>query len=709
MEAVECGAAALGIVLHHHGLFVPLSELRESCGVSRDGSNAANVVKAARRYGLKAKGLSTSLEDVQKLKPPFVIFWNFNHFVVVEGFHGGRAYLNDPAAGRRSVALQEFDEAFTGVVLYMEPGPDFRPEGREPSAASALAGRLRGHGRDLLYSVTAGFLLVAPGLAVPLITRVFVDEVLVGRQDRWLRPLLLGLVFMAALQIVLRLLQFRYLRHLRMKLAIKLSSAFVWHILRLPVGFFSQRFAGEISTRVALNNGIADALSGQLASAIIDSLMLVFYVAVMLSYDIPLTLIGVVFAFGNVLALRWIARRRMDANMRLRQDVGKVAGVSIAGLQSMETIKASALESSFFNRWAGYYTKATAARQELSLANQSVAIIPGLISALTTMLILVVGGLRVINGDITIGMLVAFQSMMIMFQRPVATLVALGGTLQTLEGDMKRVDDVTQTAIDPEARRARSEQPLLSASPRLEGRLELRGVTFGYSRVAPPLIEEFDLVVEPGNRVALVGGSGSGKSTLAKLVCGLYQPWSGEILLDGKPRRLWPRNLLAQSLSMVDQDILFFAGSIVDNLTLWDPTIPRSQLRDACRDAEIYEVLRSLPGGFDAELLEGGSNLSGGQRQRLEIARALVNSPSILVLDEATSALDAETEFRIDRNLRKRGCSTMVVAHRLSTIRDAEEIIVLQKGKVAQRGRHEQLWETEGEYRRLICSEGEAL
>jgi ATP-binding cassette subfamily C protein len=704
MEAVECGAASLGIILGHHGRVVPLSELREACGVSRDGSNAANVVKAARRYGLKAKGLSTGLADVQKLKAPFVVFWNFNHFLVVEGFHGERVRLNDPASGRRSVSLSEFDESFTGVVLVMEPGPDFRRGGREPSTLRALATRVRGSGRDLAFCVIAGFLLVAPGLSVPMLTQVFIDQVLIdGRRD-WLRPLLLGLAFMAALQIALRLLQLRYLRELRMKLAIKLSGTFVWHVLRLPVGFFAQRFAGEISSRVALNNGIADAVSGQLATAIIDTLMLVFYAAVMLAYDVELTLIGVVFAFGNVLALRWIARRRVDANMRLRQEVGKVSGVSIAGLQSMETLKASALESSFFARWAGYYTKATTARQELGVANQSIGVLPGLLAAMTTLLILVIGGLKVMNGELSIGRLVAFQSLMIMFQTPVATLVGLGGRLQTLQGDVRRVDDVLLHDVDPEYGTHES-PPRDEEVPRLRGQVELKSVTFGYSHVAPPLIERFDLRIEPGQRVALVGGSGSGKSTVAKLICGLYQPWEGKVLVDGAPRGEIPRGILANSLAMVDQDILFFAGTVRENLTLWDPTVPQELLEQACRDAEIHDVVLSLPGGYDAELLEGASNLSGGQRQRLEIARALVNRPSILVLDEATSALDADTEYRIDRNLRRRGCSALVVAHRLSTIRDSEEIIVLQRGKVAQRGRHAALWAEEGEYRRLIRSE----
>jgi len=705
MEAVECGAAALGILLAYHGRIVALSELRAECGVSRDGSNAANVIRAARRMGFKAKGLSTDLDDARNLKPPFIVFWNFNHFLVVEGIRKDRVFLNDPASGRRTVTLQEFDEGFTGVVLYMEPGDDFEKGGQSPSAFKAVSRRIVGCGRDLALSLVAGLLLVAPGLAVPLFTKLFVDEILVADRFDWLRPLLLGMALIAVLHVALSWLQARYLREMRAKLAIKLSGGFLWHVLRLPVGFFAQRFAGEISSRLTLNHGIADVLSGQLAVAAIDCTMLIFYIAVMLQFSPTLTLVGVGMALINVIALRWIARRRVDANMRLRQESGKLAGVAIAGLQSIETIKASALESGFFSRWAGYFTKSIAARQELGLTNSTLGVLPGLLSSITSATILVLGGWYVMRGELSVGSLIALLSLMASFQRPVGKLVSLGGTMQTLQGDMLRVDDVLLHPVDPETMRSGG----AAESARLDGSLELRGVTFGYSRVAPPLVENFSLKLSPGQRVALVGGSGSGKSTIAKLVCGLYSPWEGTILLDGKPREQIPRRVLANSLALVDQEILFFGGSVRDNLTLWDESISDAELEQATRGADVHDVVLSLTGGFDAELAEGGGNLSGGQRQRLEIARALVNQPAVLVLDEATSALDAETEFRIDRHLRSRGCSTLVVAHRLSTIRDSDEIIVLRDGKVVQRGKHEELWESGGEYARLIRSEGEAL
>jgi len=550
-------------------------------------------------------------------------------------------------------------------------------------------------------------LRVIPALTVPLMTKLFIDRVLIEQRESWLRPLLLAVATLGGLHLLLQALQLRYLRELRTKLAIHLSGRFVWHVLRLPTGFFAQRFTGELSSRVALNNGIADAVSGQLARAFVDGLMIVFYVAIMLAYDWQLTAWGVLLSLGNVVALRWILRRRVDANLKLRQEQGKVSGVSIAGLQSIETLKASALESSFFSRWSGYYTKTSLARQDLASTNHSIALLPPLLASLTTAGILILGGFKVMNGQLTIGTLVAFQSLMWMFQSPVGTLVHLAGRLQTLQGDIERVDDVEQHQIDPEYEE-RTDQVELSY-PKLSGSLEVRGLSFGYSRVAAPLIEDFSLRLEAGQRVALVGGSGSGKSTLAKLICGLYTPWEGEILFDGHRRQSLPREVLAETLAWVDQELLFFNGSVRDNLTLWDSSIETERLEAASHDAEILDAIRALEGGFEAPLLEGASNLSGGQRQRLEIARALVRDPNLIVLDEATSALDAETEYRLDRNLRRRGCTSIVVAHRLSTIREADEIIVLKDGKVAQRGTHESLWNAEGLYRELIQSDGGAL
>ncbi|MEA5463506.1 NHLP family bacteriocin export ABC transporter peptidase/permease/ATPase subunit [Leptothoe sp. PORK10 BA2] len=713
MEAVECGAAALSMVLGYYGRYVPLAELRHACGVSRDGVTAANVLKAARTYGLEAKGFKKSLDSLEQLKPPFIVFWHFNHFLVVDGFEAKHVRLNDPATGPRRVTREEFDQGYTGIALTFSPTDTFERGGVKPNVVGSLVRRLSGSLGALLYCTLAGFLLVLPSLALPAFSRIYIDNILLAKRLDWLPYVLLGIALIVLVQGILTMLQLRFLRALKIKLAVGMASRFVWHVLQLPVGFYAQRFAGEISGRISLNDSVASVLSGRLTTTIISAVMIVFYAIAMLQYDIPLTLIVISFAIINVGVLQWVSRQRKDANLRLVQEYGKASGIAVAGLQGMETLKAGGLESDFFARWAGYQTKAVNAQQSLGLANRVIGLLPSLLSTLAALSLLIIGGLRIIRGELTIGMLVAFQLLMYSFQGPVNALVQFAGTLQTLQGNLDRLDDVLENETDlafcHHCKHNVSDEEEAARNHRLSGAMEIRHLSFGYSPLDAPLIDDFNLTIKPGQRIALVGGSGSGKSTLARVIAGLYQPRSGDVCFDGKPRQEISQATLTNSIAMVEQDILLFAGSVRDNLTLWDNTVSDQDLKQACRDAAIEDAILAMPYGYDATLLEGGQNLSGGQRQRLEIARALVGNPSILIMDEATSALDTETEKIIDQNLRRRGCTCIIVAHRLSTIRDADEIIVLERGKVVQRGNHDQLWQEEGHYGDLIRSSGTAL
>ena len=704
MEAVECGAAALGIILGYFDRFVPLAELRQKCGVSRDGSKASNILKASRIYGLKAKGFKKELEKLKELDPPYIVFWQFNHFLVIEGFSEQKVYLNDPASGRRSISWSEFDEGYTGVVLVMEPGNDFVEGGQQLNIVSSLRSRLASVTGALIYCIIAGFLLALVKLLTPVFTQIFVDEILIQQRSNWTRPLLLTMAIAMVFQAIVTLLQLRYLRRLKIKLQVGMSGRFLWHILRLPSQFYAQRFAGEIANRTRLNDQVAEVLSGELATTAIDSVMIVFFAIVMFQYDKILTLMVVSFSSINILTLRAMNRYRIDANQKLIQDRGKADGTSISGLQYIESLKASGLESDFFAKWSGYHAKAINNQQELEVSNQFLSALPALLDSLSGALLLVVGGWRVIDGSLSIGMLVAFQSIVQSFQKPINHLVSFASTIQTLEGNVIRLDDVLNNPVDSSLDGS-EHQSLSKVSPYLKGHVEIHNLSFGYSRLEPPLIEDFNLIIKPGQRIALVGGSGSGKSTVAKLVTGLYQPWTGEILFDDSPREQIPPEVLTNSIAVVEQDIFLFMGTVRDNLSLWDNTIPDDNLRRACQDAAIDDVIDSLPRAYDSKLSEGGSNLSGGQKQRLEIARALAYDPSILVMDEATSALDPETEKIIDNNLRRRGCTCIIVAHRLSTIRDCDEIIVLSQGKVVQRGTHEEMRQVEGPYSQLIASE----
>jgi NHLM bacteriocin system ABC transporter peptidase/ATP-binding protein len=704
MEAVECGAAALGSILGYYGRIVSLEELRVECGVSRDGVTAKNIVRAARKYGLIAKGFKKELDELTRVRLPAILFWNFNHFLVLEGVGDRLVFVNDPASGPRRINWQELDEAYTGVVLTFEPGPDFEEAGEEPSLVEALRSRIRESETAVAYAMIAGLALVAPGLLVPTFARVFVDRILVAQLDSWVRPLLIGMAVTAGLRGGLTWLRSHYLLRLETKIAVSNGGRFFWHVLRLPVEFYAQRYAGEVSSRVAINEKVARMLSGRLATTAIDVVMIVFYGGLMFIYDWLLTLLGVSVVGLNLVVTRLVSGQRVDGNRRLLQEAGKRTGSLMSGLSNIETIKATSRESDFFGTLAGHEAKVQRASQDLDVKTQAMLTAPALLTGVSSAAVLAFGGYRVMQGDLTMGMLVAFQSLIASFIGPVNNLVGLASALQETQGDMDRLDDVLRHPTDPKLTTNGSrERTEASASDKLTGRLELRQVTFGYSRLAEPLLKGFALTMEPGSRVALVGPSGCGKSTVMKLVTGLYRPWAGEILYDDQVAADVPRRVFAASVSFVDQDLRLFEGTIRDNLTLWDDTISDDDIIRAAKDALIHDAITSRPGGYESHMTEGGRNFSGGQRQRLDIARALATNPRIMVLDEATSALDTLAEQGIDEAIRRRGCTCLIVAHRLSTIRDADEIIVLDNGTVVQRGTHWALVrESDGLYARLI-------
>lgn len=705
---VECGAACLGMVLSYYGKYVPLEQLRYDCDVTRDGSKASNIVKAGKEYGLKAKGYKKEVEDLDKLPYPSILHWNFNHFVVLEGINKEKeeVYLNDPAMGHRTVPYKVLEESYTGVVLTFELSPEFRKGGKPPNILDALFLRLGGYKWDLLFIFLVSLLLVLPGIIIPVFVQVFVDNILVEGLRDWFQPLLIGMLVTALFRAVLEWMKNKYLLRLETKLSIASASRFFWHVLRLPIDFFYQRYAGDIGARVENNDNVADLITRQLTGNLLDFLMVVFYVIVMIQYNVLLTFIGVGFTLLNILGLRWIASQREESYSQLQQAEGKLNGVVMSGLQMIETIKARGGEDDFFKKVAAYLAKVTNANQKVSSLAIILNAIPITLSALTTIAILTVGSFEIIQGEMTVGMLVAFQSLMASFYEPIEHLINLGGKIQEAKGDMGRLDDILQAKLDPQTERNAFKPGMKPdfniINQKLEGYIEFKDVTFGYSRMAKPLIENFNLFIEPGERVALVGGSGSGKSTIAKLLSGLYEPWSGEILFDGKPRKDMPREVINNSLAMVDQDIFLYEGTIKEILTLWDHTIPDYLITQAAKDAQIDDIIGSRRNGYESIINEGGKNLSGGQRQRLEIARALVNNPSILILDEATSALDPLTEKIIENNIRRRSCSVLVVAHRLSTIRDSDEIIVLRYGQIIERGTHDQLKSLDGAYAALI-------
>ena len=703
MEATECGAACLAMILAYYGRWAPLEELRVRCGVSRDGVKAASVLRAAREYGLHATGYRRDPEDLFDLPFPMVVFWNFNHFLVLEGIRGKVVYVNDPSEGQRRISMREFDEGFTGVCLAFAPGPDFRRGGAKPSLLRGLASRLGNARSPLLFVVLVTLTLVVPGLAIPTISKVFVDDVLVPLNESLLTPLLIGLGTAAVLQGVLIWLQQICLARMEAKLSLVTTARFFRHVVTLPMAFFQQRFAGDVADRITSNDRVAGLLSSDVATNGINMLTMVIYAAVMFSYDPALTLVAFAMAALNVLALRLASRAREDGQRRLLKEYGKVAGASVNGVHMIETIKANGAEGEFFERWSGMHANALDAQRDLGLVTSLLNVVPPLLSACTTIAILGVGGLRLLDGALTVGGLVAFQLLARSFSAPLEGLVRFAADLQTIKGDLARLDDVLQHAPDARAVRGVEEPPPEAPEPP-RGFVALENVSFGYNVREAPLIESFNLSIRPGQRVALVGRTGSGKSTVGKLVCGLLKPWSGVVRVDGRAIEDVPPVHLIEAISYVDQEIVLFEGSVHDNVTLWNPLVEDHSVARALRDAAVHDEVMSRSRKYDAPVEENGRNFSGGQRQRLEIARALVSDPAVLVLDEATAALDPVTEQKIDDRLRQRGCTCLIVAHRLSTIRDADEIIVLDGGRVVQQGTHDRLIGEDGPYRTLVAA-----
>jgi len=709
MESAECGAASLGMILAHHGRWVALDVLRGECGVSRDGVKASDLVKAARRYGLVAKGIRIEPSGLAEVRLPIVVFWNFNHFLVVEGYGPRGVAVNDPASGPRRVSWEEFDRSFTGVALTFEPGDGFERGGARPSLIRGLGRRFTNGRGTLAFCLLAGIGLLVPALFVPAATRIFVNEVLGSGQDGWLALLIAGIAIAVVAQIGLVAMQQLALLRLSVALAVTMSSRFLEHVLRLPVRFFAQRSAGHVAARIEGNDSIAMLLSSELATALLALVTSGFYLAMMFVYAWQLAVVSLLFAALNALALQLVARRQKDMSLLLAQDTGRLLGTGAIGIASIETLKATSDEGAFFTRWAGLQAKVVATTQAIGSPLAMLNSVPVLLEALSTAVIIAFGGLMVMNGDMSLGTLVAFQMLAAGFALPIGQLVGLGAEVQQAGGTLASVDDVLEHPVDEVdevdaqldgaglPRRSRTDVPA-----RLSGAIELRGVTFGYDPLGPPLIEDLDMRIEPGQRVAFIGPSGSGKSTVSQLIVGLHKPWRGEVLVDGIPRDEIPREVLAATLSFVDQDIALFEGTVRDNLTLWDPTLTDDAVARAAQDAAIHGDILVREGGFERVVEEDARDWSGGQRQRLEIARALASDPAVLVMDEATSALDPIVEQRIDQAIRGRGCTTIVVAHRLSTIRDADEIIVLDRGRVVERGTHEELLAAGGLYTELL-------
>lgn len=707
LETSECGAACLGILLAYHGRWEPIEELRDACGVSRDGTSAAEIVRAGRKFDLELTGWRRQISQLHDVSLPAILFWEFNHFLVLEGIDKGVYHLNDPANGRRAVSEETLDRSFTGVVLTAKPGPKFRTGGSPPGFMRELLSWLRDVKIPLAFIAACGLLLALPGLFLPVLLTIFVDYILSGAESTWGLFLVGAAAATGGLVYLLTWLQQRALRRLAVRLSVVHAERMLSRLFRMPIEFFAHRYTGDLTSRVQVVNEVANSASRHFVGIMIELFMSALFLLLMILFDPLLAAVVAALGIANLVLMHMCCRFRSDENRQLRREQALLFGTGSSVLRDVDSLHATAAEDSYFARWAGFQARELVARQKFAELGHVISSLPRFFLVLGGVTVLGLGGWRVMSGDMSIGMLMGFYVVAGSFLQPIGRFVQFTDMFQFLEADLQRMNDILVAPEDPALENLSESESgrvaTLGGRLHLAGRIELRNVTFGYHRNRPPLIENFNLTIEPGQRVALVGPTGSGKSTLLKLVSGEYAAWSGEILFDRVPRNEFPREILTRSISIVDQQIFLFAASVRDNLTMWNPTAPDEQVVAAAQDALIHDEIMSRDSGYDTKVEESGTNFSGGQRQRLEIARALVDNPSVLFLDEATSTLDAVSEMRIDDSLRRRGCTCMIVAHRLSTIRDCDQIVVLDQGRQVQSGTHEELLgEKQGLYYQLI-------
>ena len=706
MEALECGAASLAMVMAYYGKWIPLEQVREDCGVSRDGSNARNVLIAARSYGFIAKGYRFEPEDLKKEgKFPCIIHWNFNHFVVLDGFKGGKAIINDPAGGTKAISMEEFDKAFTGICLMIEPGEDFKPGGKPKSVLKFVRNRLKGAGVAVAFVVICSLISALMGVIQPGFLRIFYDRLLTRENPEWFMPFMIGLAVISAVQIIVSAVEAIFSNKINGKMDVVGNSTFLWKVLHMPMNFFSQRLAGDIQSRQNSNAGIAGSLVNTFAPLALNGIMAVFYFVVMIRYSPLLTMVGLLSIVINLFMSRYISKKRVNLTRVQMRDSAKLVSTTVAGIEMVETIKSSGAENGFFRRWAGYQASVNTQSVKFARMNQYIGMIPSVVSLLCNSAVMFLSVWFAMEGNFTVGMISAFQGFLGSFTAPASNLISASQSLQEMRTSMERIEDVMQYPEDVCYKAKADDEGENKSYAKLTGDIELKNVTFGYSRLAEPLIKDFNLSLKRGGSVALVGASGCGKSTISKLISGLYQPWGGEILFDGKPLGSIDRSVFTGSLAVVDQDIIIFEDTIANNIKMWDSSIEDFEVILAARDAQIHNDIVKREGGYNYKLTEGGKDLSGGQRQRLEIARALAQDPTIVILDEATSALDAKTEFEVVKAIRDRGITCIVVAHRLSTIRDCDEILVMDHGTVVERGTHWELFAKGGKYTELVTTE----
>ena len=703
MEYVECGAASLAMILAYYGKYVPLEQVRRDCGISRDGSKASNLMTAAENYGLVAEGYRWSLESVMtKAHIPCIIHWNMAHFVVLRGFGKNKAYLNDPGLGEITVSMEEFNRSFTGIVLEFRPGENFVRDGKMPTVGGYLRSKAAQYRSGLVFLALDALAVALIGLMTPVYQRIFTDVMLNSKQE-WEKQFFLTLLLLGVLELVSDMLRETHIYRIQGNMAMRSNTGFFRHLLNLPTEFYQQRAVGDLISRLTMNSTIAELLVRKITPVAIQLVMVLIYFGALFSLSPVAAFLGAFALAGNILTTWFLARFTLQSQQRRMNSQMRMDAAMISGIDMIETIKSSGVANGYFSRWAGQQADVNAGRTRENSITVWLTGLATFMLDLTNALVLSVAAWSIIHGYTTVGLILVLQTLIQKLTAPAQDLSQVSKNTRELATSIQKVEDVMNYAED-EAFPVRTLPEGDKIQP-LDGGIAFEHVTFGYSRVAPPLLDDFSFAVQPGQRIAVVGASGSGKSTVAKLLTGTVLPWSGEVLFDGRMRASIPKTQFTDAVAIVSQESTLFEDTVSNNIRMWDTKLSSTAVVQAAREACIHDDILMLPGGYDYVVRSGGRNFSGGQCQRITIARALARNPKVLILDEATSALDAKTEHVIMENIKARKLTAVIVAHRLSTVRDCDSILVLDNGKIAEQGTHDELMKLRGKYYTLVSSQ----
>jgi len=700
MSIVECGAACLAMILRYYGRKASISEISEHVGIGRDGMSALGIVKAARDYGLRVRAISLKENDLRFVTLPAIVHWQFNHFLIVERWSPTSVDVVDPAVGYRRMTAAEFDEGFTGVVIMLEPGVQFVRHTSTPeiTLATYAIEYLKRAPITLVQIIAASLLLQGFGLVFPLLTELVVNQVIPNKVTDVLPLLGAGIIVIVVAQLITMLLRAGLLVYLQTRIDTRIMPAFFEHMLTLPPSFFQKRASGDILTRIESNTIVRDIISNQLVSTFLDGSLVIFYLVILFTQSYTFGVLVLIIALFQAVVLLFTNRPMHNLNRRELEATGKTQGYVAEALAGITTLKAAGAEQRAFARWSNLFFDQLNTTIRQNYLSSTIRSFLTTLSTLAPLVLLWIGTMQVINDTMSLGTMLALNALATAFLTPVASLVSGGQQLQVVHAHLERIADIL--GAQPEQDVQRVQDP-----PHLTGRISLEHVSFRYDGNSPYVLKDISLHVEPAQKIAIVGRTGSGKSTLGQLLLGLCIPTEGEILYDGIPLRFLNYQAVRSQFGVVMQNSALFSGSIRENIAFNVPDIGLERVAKAAQIAAVHDDIMQMPMGYETFVSEGGSVLSGGQRQRIAIARAVASAPAIMLFDEATSALDVITEQKVEQNLRRLGCTQIIIAHRLSTVRNADRILVLDEGKLIEQGSHDELIRQNRYYANLIRSQ----